>query len=374
MGRLITPTIRTQQPQDTLEIDRNNVFGQRCTFAWTASKDRSGQPKIFANAGHAVNFNTFTAAGKSLASLSRPFTIVLVMAFPVASVGSGYGIYVGSGNGFRLDLQTTGGGIYAGWTANGVANGSSQPRDGTATFDMRPVVLVSDWTATGQTSWWKRQGEPLVTWTDSLGYINPTDSTVYLGQNATGCQRHYAAFILKGNVGETGAKNLIENPWQIFKPLPRSFNFSSGTSTLTYTIVPSGSVAFVGANLPTHTKVIVPDGTTTIAGTASLTFINGGTETVITPEGSVALSGNSVFSRTKYIYPTGSVTFTSTNKLLTTHVLYSGGTALFAGSATLSKIKILQTSGTLTITGTVDLYQPGAIQETTKGPLTGVGE
>lgn len=211
----------TQQPQQAVEIDRTNAFGSRCDFSWLASLNANGVPKIAASAGLAANFSTQIGYGKANAVAARPFTVVLVMAFPAPSVGSGYGIYVGSGNGFRLDTFTTGGGIYAAWTANGVGNGDNTFRDGSGVFDMRPVVLVSDWTSTGQTSWWQRQGMAPVSWSDSFGYNGPSDTTVYLGQNGAGAGRMFAAAILRGNVGEAGARLLLQNPWQIFKPQPR---------------------------------------------------------------------------------------------------------------------------------------------------------
>ena len=230
MANIIVPSRRiwTLPPGGPVQLDRRNPFGERCDLAWLAAADASGHQRIPGHDAQAVNFAAMTAVGKSPAVAARPFTVVLVMAFPVASVANGYGIYVGSGNGFRLDMMTTGGGIYAGWTANGVANGGNTARDGTAKFDMRPVVLVSDWTATGQTSWWRRRGEAMVSWSDSFGYLAPSNTTVYLGQGAAGCERHYGAYLLEGNVGEAGARALLENPWQIFRPRRRMAFFDLG--------------------------------------------------------------------------------------------------------------------------------------------------
>ena len=199
------------------EINRKNQFGTKVDCYYLASELRHGEPRMTGPAGLASDFQSQIVVGNAPCTANRPFTVVAVMAFPAANLSAQQQISVGSGNGFRSDIYTSGGGIYASWTASGVANGNASYRDASGQFDMRKVVLVSDWTTTGQVSWWKRDGFDLVSWSDTFDYLSPSDTRLFLGQSGTGAGKFYAAYILRGNVGESGARKLIENPWQIFE-------------------------------------------------------------------------------------------------------------------------------------------------------------
>jgi len=333
MPHIIVPSRRiwTRQPQQVVEIDRANTFGARCDFSWLASNDAKSAQKIVTNQAIAANFTTQIGYGKSNAVAARPFTVVLVMAFPVPSVGGGYGIYVGSGNGFRLDVMTTGGGIYAGWTANGVANGVNSPWDASGVFDMRPVVLVSDWTAAGQTSWWQRQGMAPVSWSDSLGYNSPSDTTVYLGQDFAGAERMFAAYILKGNVGEAGARELLRNPWQIFRQQVRRsfFDMGAGGGSTLNASASGGDVASGSASLSAQVA-LASVGVSTASGSAALAA-------------SVPLSAVGLSVASGSAAPSATVTISAS------------GLAQAAGQAGLSASVLAQAAGAAEASGNAEL-------------------
>jgi len=220
MANLVIPRreIWTQQPRQFSGIDKGNRFGSRVDSWYLASEFKAKQASIITPNGVATDFSSQYVIGNSPSVAGRPFTLVFVFTMPVANVGAKDSVYVGSGNGFRASPYTSSGGMYWPWTANGVANGEGSPRDASGVFDNRKIVLVSDWTATGQTSWWKRDGVDLVSWSDTFGYIPPTDLSVKIGQSGNGAAKFLAAYVLEGNVGAQGAAEIIKNPWQIFAP------------------------------------------------------------------------------------------------------------------------------------------------------------
>lgn len=197
-------------------IDWQNEFGRRIDWWWTPAKSLGAFTKSVGRSGILADPVNGAYFGPASVCLGDTFCVVVYMAFPAASIAKNSTINVGTSTGFRLETTTTGGGIYAQWTANGVANGADGARDGTASFDTRLVAIVSDWSSAGQTSWWRRAGEPEVTWTDSFNYAEPTVPTVRIGATDAAPAHVYAAFIMRGNVGREGARKLIADPWQVF--------------------------------------------------------------------------------------------------------------------------------------------------------------
>lgn len=197
-------------------IDTSNEFGRKVDWWWTPHRSLGAFTKSVGMAGIMANPSAGQAFGRASVCLNDTFTVVLLLAFPSANVSSSTILTVGSGDGFRIDTTTTGGGMYAAWTAQGVANGDDSFRDATGIFDTRLVVLVSDWSSSGQTSWWKRTGEAETTWTDSWNYAEPTNAAVEIGGSGSAASFIYGAMILRGNAGQRGARKLIADPWQMF--------------------------------------------------------------------------------------------------------------------------------------------------------------
>jgi len=225
----------TQQPPPSVRcgINRQNQFGAKVDCYYLASELRNGHPRVTGPSGLASDFQSQIVVGNAPCTASRPFTVVVVMAFPQANIAAQAQIYVGSGNGFRLDTNTTEGGMYGLWTANGVANSAMPHLYASNQFDMRKIVLVSDWTPSGISSWWRRDGFSAQSFSETIGYIAPTDTRLLLGLNPNGAAKFYGVYILRGNVGEAGARKLIENPWQIFEPeqIPLFYSAGGGGAT-----------------------------------------------------------------------------------------------------------------------------------------------
>lgn len=219
MGRVRVPW--TRQPQSVVTPDRNHFFGAKCDYLWTPGNDGGKIPKVRSYNGLAGVPNAWYDTGKSRALGIRPWCSVLVMVFPSASqTGTLFNAGVSTG-GARL-IATTGGAtsIQLQWSASMVGSGVNTLVDSVTTFDKIAGVLVTNWTAAGQTSWFKRPGKPVVTWTDALAIISPTDFSVNLG--AAGTIGIELSAISSGILNGTQVRSLLENPWQVFAPLERN--------------------------------------------------------------------------------------------------------------------------------------------------------
>jgi len=197
-------------------IDWNNEIGRRVDWWWTPAKSLGSFTKSVGKAGILADPANGQALGKAEVCLGNTFSIFLLLACPYANMDSDRVLSVEAGEAFNLDIATTASAINATWRANWSSAGQTAQCDGSGVFDTRLIALVSDWNGSGQTSWWKREDQPEVTWTDAWGYAAPSDTTVYLGSNSTASTHIYGAFILRGNLGPTAARKLIADPWQVF--------------------------------------------------------------------------------------------------------------------------------------------------------------
>lgn len=219
MGRVRVPW--TSQPQSVVSPDRNHFFGSKCDYLWTPGNDGGKIPKVRSYNGLAGVPNTAYNTGKSRVLAVRPWCSVLVLTFPSASqTGTSFDAGAGTG-GARLVTTTGGSSIQLVWAANTVGGGTTTAVEtGITVFDKIAGVLVTNWTAAGQTSWFKRPGKPVVTWTDALAIVSPTDFSVNLG--AAGTIGIEMAAISSTLLNGTQVRSLLENPWQIAQPLERN--------------------------------------------------------------------------------------------------------------------------------------------------------
>lgn len=131
---------------------------------------------------------------------------------------------------------------------------------------------------------------------------------------------------------------------------PRWIPASSGTNT--YTINPSGAVAFSGASALLRTRAYVPSGSVvfsgtspqlriraliptgliTFSGTAPITF-NAPNIYTIVPTGSITFSGTAPNIRERITVPTGEITFSGTAPQIRTRITTPSGQVFFSGTA-----------------------------------------
>lgn len=219
MTRFAVP--RAGQPPGVVVPSRANFFGGKCDYLWTPGNDGGKIPKVRSYNGLAgvpnAAFNTGTSRNLGL----RPWCSVLVMMFPTAAQS---GTLFNAGNntgGARLVVATGGSSIQLNWVASTVGGGTNQlVETGITAFNKIAGVLVTNWTASGQTSWFKRPGKPVFTFSDALAIVSPTDFSVNLG--AAGTIGIELAAISSGILNATQARSLLENPWQIAEPLARN--------------------------------------------------------------------------------------------------------------------------------------------------------
>ena len=251
MGRLRVPW--TNQPQGASAPDRSTAFGANCDYLWTPQNDKVGVPKSRSYNGVVGTPNAAFTSGSSSALGTRPWSTVLVMVFP--SSGQSNSNYYDVGNstgGARLLAGTGGSSIQLTWVASTVGSGDTKlVETGIGAFDKIAGVLVTTWHAGGHTSWFKRPGKPIYTWSESLAIVTPTDLRVIFNSSTIGIE---LAAISAVSLNATQAKSLLENPWQICAPLQRNSRArvtAGGGTTITGTIgtaVASGFTGTVNAN------------------------------------------------------------------------------------------------------------------------------
>lgn len=176
------------RPSGNTQLKTSHAAGP--TFGWWPEKDVPAGVNAGAatgDGGKYYNGASLITIGQMPAAASRPFWLLIVLCAPNGSLGLVEStLTIGtSGTGPQLDIYTTGGGTYAGWTARGTANGAVTYRDTTA-FNTTTKVLVTQWTATGQESRWyngdSAGGTNQHIWSDTLGYTaagSPQDVIIH---------------------------------------------------------------------------------------------------------------------------------------------------------------------------------------------------
>lgn len=252
MGILRAPW--TRQPQSVVTPDRNHFFGGKCDYLWTPANDIKGVPKTRSYNGLTGVASAGVSTGTSRVLSQRPWSTVVVLTFPTANQTSSKLFDAGNSTGGARLLAATGGSSFQlCWVASTVGSGNNQlVETGITAFSKVAGVLVTNWTSAGQTSWFKRPGKPVFTWTDALAIVSPTDLRVVF--NPCGTIGIEMAAISSTLLNVTQVRSLLDNPWQIAAPLERNSRArvtAGGGTTITGalgTAVASGFTGTVNAN------------------------------------------------------------------------------------------------------------------------------
>jgi hypothetical protein len=225
---------RTAQP--STEVGINPIYSANARFLWNAavpdknSLDSSNSNTGLRgsdNTGSAGKYRTWGAAGAMNWSITPPsgaYTLVVVHAFPSASVGSAQTVSTLSGTGIQVDPYTTGGGVYENYTHRGAAGSANNQVTGVGSFDTAPWVEVFAFTGSGgspanQLRRYRKSSSGTETQgTETITYVSPS-STIYLGdQGGQNTQGLYAVMWIAADVGATECEELRDNPWRMFEP------------------------------------------------------------------------------------------------------------------------------------------------------------
>lgn len=171
------------------------------------------------------------------------------------------------------------------------------------------------------------------------------------------------SFLIKQQPNEAG--NVVWN----------DFYFAS-TGSVTYTIIPTGSVTFSGSLALIKERVVSPTGNIVFSGTAPITFVPFAPTTyTITPTGSITFSGSLVVRWVRAFSSGGTLSFSGTAEQLKTRVQVPTGTVNFSGAVVNIKTKVLAPTGSLLFSGTAPITFNGGVVPTTSTwrTLTGTG-
>lgn len=201
---------RLSQPQGAAR-------GTEAGFFWAAGAQSGG----VGLGGKAYTASATTTIGAVPFVGSKTFTVIVVLAAPTASTASAEALRIGgASDGIRLDIGTTGGGINPiRWTANGVANLTSQIFNISA-FSTAPMVSVASFSGSNAEVWTGATAPAggieagVQYFSQSVSMATPTTRTV---QIAGGAARHiYGVVVLPRRVSGAEARQIVANPWQLF--------------------------------------------------------------------------------------------------------------------------------------------------------------
>ncbi len=202
---------RTRQPQGVVPV----IDGG---FAWVGPQARlsptPGQGGLFVSPSTATTIGTFNRC------ISKTFTVITVYANKDASQAQKEVLRIGAGStGVRWDFATTAGGANPDqWTLNGVANGTNQIRN-INPFDTKPRVNVASFDPVSfEVTSGELGGKALLTYIQTASMIAPSNGSVIV---TGGPIQFYAVIILPYRVSQARARQLIQNPWQLFQPEQR---------------------------------------------------------------------------------------------------------------------------------------------------------
>lgn len=341
MAALITPTIRNFQPQQAMQIDWSNPITRGLVGVVLPNQVRELVTSTVPTFSGAVTYNgglggygrSFTAENSSYEQYAGAWsrvgtgTVSHLTCFqftntPAVTVRLS-GNFTTTTNGYGF-LPNTTNLRYA--TAR---SGANSILSGNAIVTNKLITALGVTDATNNTLYENGRitAGPTAhgTWTAPTGEFRlGLDS----GGAAAACRSIiYLSLVWNRALSDVEARSITLNPWQIFMPQPRKI-WVLGGGTSTYTITPSGGIAFSGAADISSTQVIYPTGALTFSGDASM-------------------------PTTKLVYPDGGISFTGTAQPIRTFVIAPTGEIVFSGDAS--------------------IIGPGGEVISTRLPLTGVG-
>ena len=163
-----------------------------------------------------------TTGGITWAGITLPattYTVVLVTVFPISSVSFSVLFSCVGGQGFRLEDQTTGGGVYHSWIHTGVAAAANTWVDSVGGFDTNKWVYIAAYDGTNLRQYRASAAAGSGQVTEVISYGAPAGNTIQIGDNSTAGQGLYAGIVIPSDVGDAECLNLLTNPWRMFQPL-----------------------------------------------------------------------------------------------------------------------------------------------------------
>lgn len=154
--------------------------------------------------------------------------------------------------------------------------------------------------------------------------------------------------------------------------------FDAVVGPSSWTLVPTGSISFVGTAPLTLQKniVIVPSGSVVFSGTAPITLSNGATSWTVVPTGNVLLTGTTALRYGKVQQVSGSVILQGTVPISHGRLQVVTGTVYFSGTTSVVKTKNYLPQGNIQMSGTAPITSNTVVETNniTHLPLTFAGK
>jgi hypothetical protein len=209
---------------------KNQVNGNTTTPKGTNTTGSAGKFQLMSNTDGAFSF--------PITKPASAYTLVAVLCHPTASVGFTKTVSIPGGN-FRLETQTTGGGVYQSLVHTGSAAAASTFVSSVGAFNTAPWTYVAAYSAGTLRQYLKRgDGTTAATTTESIGYSNSGTAQIDIGETlGQAGQGVYAVMLVPSDVGDAECQALRDNPWRMF----------NGGTALTWTGAVPAQTSTVGA-------------------------------------------------------------------------------------------------------------------------------
>ena len=188
---------------------KNQINGATTSPKGTNTTGAAGKFQHMSNTDGAFSF--------AITKPTTAYTLVIVSCHPTASVSSTKLVSIPGGN-FRLESQTTGGGVYHTMVHTGSAAAANTYVTSVGSFNTNAWVYVAAYSSGTLRQYLKRgDGTNGASVTESIGYNNSGTAQIDIGEalGAAG-QGVYAILLVPTDVGDTECQALRDNPWKMF--------------------------------------------------------------------------------------------------------------------------------------------------------------
>lgn len=217
---------------------KNQINGATTTPKGTNTTGSAGKFQHMSNTDGAFSF--------AITKPATAYTLVVVSCHPTASVSSTKLVSIPGGN-FRLESQTTGGGVYHTMVHTGSAAAANTYVTSVGSFNTNAWVYVAAYSSGTLRQYLKKgDGTNGASVTESIGYSNSGTAQIDIGEalGAAG-QGVYAILLVPSDVGDTECLALRDNPWKMFADASSDLG---GNVTLD-DAAPSGGLVSVSSSL-----------------------------------------------------------------------------------------------------------------------------